>query len=140
MKNVLVAMMICLFSRSAFANHHEGMHGKSHQKYKAHKKHKAPARSASSRVTRGARASRRRRAARRSTRSPTSLSPPSPAATTRHVVGQRPCTACPRCWSRRTRGCSPAGCATSASPSTRAALGGFGATRARFCVLPVLAA
>ena len=43
MKNVLVAMMICFFSSSAFANHHEGMQGKSHQKSKAHKKHKAHA-------------------------------------------------------------------------------------------------
>ena len=41
MKYALMAIMICFFSSSAFANHHEGMQGKSHQKSKVHKKHKA---------------------------------------------------------------------------------------------------
>jgi uncharacterized protein YdeI (BOF family) len=41
MKQVLIAVIICFFSSSAFANHHEGMHVKSHTKSQAHKKHKA---------------------------------------------------------------------------------------------------
>ena len=41
MKRVLLAVIICFFSSSAFASHHKGMHGKSHPKSHAHKKHKA---------------------------------------------------------------------------------------------------
>lgn len=41
MKNLLVALIIGLFSVSAFANHHHGKQTKSHSKAHAHKKHKA---------------------------------------------------------------------------------------------------